>query len=247
MLSKVSVAALLKSVVGLACLIVVTIVAVNVWSSWQRLGERRRVLAIADASGHAFRTDEIVALAGALGTFKQNAADKARIEGEQADRHAQTATRQKAVEQHIAAFEAQMREALEALGSASGQMRQTSDGMSATSEQTNRQVKMVATASADASSNVQTVAAASEELNASIAEISRQVAHAATIAGRAVEETHQTDTTVQSLTETAARIGEVVKLINDIAAQPTCSPSTPPSRRRARARRARASRSSLRK
>jgi methyl-accepting chemotaxis protein len=165
------------------------------------------------------RQDEIGALSGALGTFKQNAADKARIEGEQSERHAQAATRQKAVDQHIAAFEAQVRDALEALAGASGQMRQTADGMSATSDQTNRQVKTAATASADASSNVQTVAAASEELNASIAEISRQVAHAATIAGRAVEETHQTDTTVQSLAETANRIGEVVKLINDIAAQ----------------------------
>ncbi|HEX2113061.1 MAG TPA: HAMP domain-containing methyl-accepting chemotaxis protein, partial [Alphaproteobacteria bacterium] len=165
------------------------------------------------------RTDEIGALAGALGTFKQNAADKARFEAEQAERHAQAASRQKAIEAHIAAFESQVREALEALGTASSQMRQTSDSMSATSDQTNRQVKTAASASADASTNVQTVAAASEELDASIAEISRQVAHAATIAGRAVDETHQTDATVQSLAETAARIGEVVKLINDIAAQ----------------------------
>jgi len=165
------------------------------------------------------RKDEIGALSGALGTFKQNAADKARIEGEQSERHAQAAARQKAIEQHIAAFEGQVREALDALGKASGQMRQTSDSLSSTSGQTNQQVKTAASASSDASSNVQTVASASEELNASIAEISRQVAHAATIAGRAVEETHQTDTTVQSLAETAGRIGEVVKLINDIAAQ----------------------------
>jgi methyl-accepting chemotaxis protein len=170
-------------------------------------------------ANYSHRQDEIGALSGALGTFKQNAADKARIEAEESNRHTQAATRQKAVEQHIAAFEAQIRDALEALGSASSQMRQTSDGMSATSSRTNDQVKTVASASADASSNVQTVAAASEELNASIAEISRQVAHAATIAGRAVEETHQTDTTVQSLAETAGKIGEVVKLINDIAAQ----------------------------
>src|SRR5581483_10992318 len=63
------------------------------------------------------------------------------------------------------------------------------------------------------------VAAASEELSASIGEISRQVSHAATIAGRAVEETRQTDSTVQGLAESAGKIGEVVKLINDIAQQ----------------------------
>ncbi len=165
------------------------------------------------------RQDEIGGLAGALVTFKQNSADKARIEAEQKTRHEQAAARQKTVEGHIAAFESQVREAIEALGGASGQMRKTSEGMSATSEQTNRQVKTVAAVSEEASTNVQTVASASEELSASISEISRQVAHAATIAGRAVDETRQTDSTVQSLAETAGRIGEVVKLINDIAGQ----------------------------
>ena len=167
----------------------------------------------------AERRDEIGSLAGALGTFKQNAIEKARIEDEQRGRRAQAAVRQQAVEASIAAFEGQMRAALDALGGAAGQMRDTSDGMSATSAQTNTQVKTAAAASEEASTNVQTVAAASEELSASISEISRQVAHAATIAGRAVDETRRTDSTVQSLAETAGRIGEVVKLISDIAGQ----------------------------
>lgn len=165
------------------------------------------------------RQDEIGALAGTLGTFKQNAVEKARIEDEQRARHAQAEQRQLAIEGHIKSFEGQMRDALSALGQASGDMRTTSDGMSATAERTNSQVKSVASASDEASSNVQTVAAASEELSASIAEISRQVSHAATIAGRAVDETKQTDGTVQGLAEAATRIGEVVKMINDIAGQ----------------------------
>src|SRR5262249_40914298 len=140
-------------------------------------------------------------------------------EDEQRDRHAQATARQQTVDTAIAGFEGEVRDALKALGGASGEMRQTADGMTATSEQTTRQVKTAAAASEDATSNVQTVAAASEELSASIAEISRQVAHAATIAGRAVEETRQTDSTVQGLAESAGKIGEVVKLINDIAQQ----------------------------
>jgi methyl-accepting chemotaxis protein len=167
----------------------------------------------------ADRQDEIGALAGALGVFKQNAVEKARIEEEQRARHEQATARQQAIENHIAAFEGQMREALEALASASGEMRHTSDDLSTNSAQTNSQVKSAAAASDEASSNVQTVAVASEELSASISEISRQVSHAATIAERAVGETKQTDATVQSLAETAGRIGEVVKLISDIASQ----------------------------
>ncbi len=165
------------------------------------------------------RRDEIGALAEALAVFKQNAVEKARIEAEQRERHAQAASRQEAVESAIAAFEGQVRDALDALGGASAEMGKTSVGLSSTSDQTNQQVKTAATAAEQASNNVQTVAAASEQLSASIAEIGEQVSRAASIAGRAVGEAQQTDSTVRGLTETAGRIGEVVKLISDIAGQ----------------------------
>jgi methyl-accepting chemotaxis protein len=167
----------------------------------------------------ASRRDEIGALAGALTTFKQNAVEKARIQSEQLGRRAQIETRQRAVEAYVAAFEEQMGEALGALSSASQQLRATSDGLSSTAERSRSQVETVTGASEEASANVQTVAAASEELSQSIAEISRQVTNAAGIASRAVAETRQTDSTVQSLAETAGRIGEVVKLISAIAGQ----------------------------
>ncbi len=165
------------------------------------------------------RKDEIGMLAGALGTFRQNAIEKARIEEEQRGRHEQAAARQRTIEGYIAGFEGQVRQALEALAGASTQMLTTSDKLSTTAESSTRQVKAAASASEEASSNVQTVAAASEELSASIAEISQQVSRAATIAGRAVDEARQTDETVQGLSVAAQKIGEVVKLINDIAGQ----------------------------
>ena len=165
------------------------------------------------------RTDEIGALAGALGTFKQNAAEKARMDDESKKRSEQRAARQQAIEDAVKAFEAQVQDALAALSDSSGEMLTTSDGISKTARRSTEQVKAVATASEEASSNVQTVATASEQLSSSIAEISQQVAKAATIANRAVEETKQTDGTVQGLAETAAKIGDVVKLINDIAGQ----------------------------
>src|SRR6202035_2294725 len=71
----------------------------------------------------ADRIDEIGALSGALATFKQNAAEKARIENEQRDRHSQAAQRQQAVEASIVSFERQIGEALNALTDAAGQMR----------------------------------------------------------------------------------------------------------------------------
>jgi methyl-accepting chemotaxis protein len=165
------------------------------------------------------RRDEIGALAGAIGVFKNNAIDKRRIEEEQRALQQKALARHSAVEQHIAAFEIHVREALATLGAASVQMRGTSEGMSGTAQRTNDQVAAVAAASDEASSNVQTVAAASEELSASISEISRQVSTAATIACRAVDEARQTDLTVQGLSEVVAGIRDVVKLISDIAGQ----------------------------
>jgi methyl-accepting chemotaxis protein len=69
----------------------------------------------------------------------------------------------------------------------------------------------------DASSRMRTTS--SEELSASINDISQQAAHAAGIASRAVNQARDTDSTVQGLAKSAGRIGEVVGLINTIAAQ----------------------------
>ena len=167
----------------------------------------------------ADRHDEIGALAGALAAFKRNAAEKRRIEEEQRGRREEAEARQQAVAAHIGAFENQVRQALESLGGASEQMRATSERLAKTADDSSRQVNAARGASEEASSNVETVAAASEELSMSISEITQQVTRAATIAGRAVEETRETDGTVQGLAETAGRIGEVVRLISDIAGQ----------------------------
>ena len=98
-------------------------------------------------AGYAERRDEIGALAGALGVFKQQAIEKARIEQHERDRNLGAAARQQAIEAHIAAFEAQIRQALNALDTASDQMRTTSDDMSLVSDRTNTQVHQAAKAS----------------------------------------------------------------------------------------------------
>ena len=170
-------------------------------------------------TGYAQRRDEIGALAGALETFKQQAMDKLRIEEQERERNAGAATRQRAVEGYVGEFESMVRQTLDQLNDASSQMRTTSAGLSAVSSQTNSRVKVAEKASGEASLSVQSVASASEELSASIDDISRQASHAAGIAKRAVTRARETDDTVQGLAKTAGRIGEVVGLINSIAAQ----------------------------
>ncbi len=170
-------------------------------------------------SGYLDRHDEIGALAGALETFKQQASDKLTIEAQERARNAGAATRQRAIEAYVGEFEGVIRKTLDELGTASSEMRKTSGDLSAVSRQTNDRVQVAEKASGDASMSVDSVASAAEELSASINDISQQAAHAADIASRAVSQARDTDGTVQGLANSAGRIGEVVGLINTIAAQ----------------------------
>jgi methyl-accepting chemotaxis protein len=63
------------------------------------------------------------------------------------------------------------------------------------------------------------VATAAEELSVSVLEIGRQVEQSSNIADHAVVEADRTNTTVEGLSRTAQRIGEVVQLIETIAGQ----------------------------
>jgi methyl-accepting chemotaxis protein len=74
-------------------------------------------------------------------------------------------------------------------------------------------------ASRMAAGHVHAVAAATEQLTASVHEIGRQVAESADIARGAVAEAAATDKSVAGLAGSAARIGDVVRLIRDIASR----------------------------
>ncbi len=200
------------------------VIAVNrrVITPLQRIRDAMLKVASGDLTvdaGYVDRKDEIGELAGALETFKQQAIDKLKIEDHERERNAAAAARQHAVEGHVGEFEELVRQTLQQLGEASNRMRTTSSGLSTVSRQTNERVEVAQKASGDASMSVESVASASEELSASINDISQQAAHAAGIASRAVNQARETDGTVQGLVKSASQIGEVVGLINTIAAQ----------------------------
>ena len=174
---------------------------------------------LAVETGYGERQDEIGALAGALETFKRQAADKLKFEAQERERNAGAQSRQRAIEASVTEFEGTIRTTLRQLTDASDKMRTTSSELSMVSRQTNNRVEVAQKASGEASTSVDSVAAASEELSASINDISQQAAHAAGIASRAVDQARKTDGTVQGLAKSAGRIGEVVGLINTIAAQ----------------------------
>jgi methyl-accepting chemotaxis protein len=90
--------------------------------------------------------------------------------------------------------------------------------MTATATQTASQSTTVAAAAEEAASKVSTVAA-SEELGSSVQEIGRQVSSSADLARSAVAEANETPHHVKASSQAAARIGNVVAPISNIAAQ----------------------------
>ena len=84
---------------------------------------------------------------------------------------------------------------------------------------TNSQATAAAAASTQTAGNMQAVASGAEELAASVGEISRQAADALSISTKAVEQANETNTIVSGLAQAAQKIGDVVKLINNIAEQ----------------------------
>src|SRR5579859_6272505 len=127
--------------------------------------------------------------------------------------------RQKAINDLADRFESGVMNVVQVVSASASEMQTTAQSLSSAAHQSRGQATMVAAAAEQATTNVQTVATAAEELSSSINEIARQVGGAAQISATAVAEAERTNSLIQGLSTAASRIGEVVKLINDIASQ----------------------------
>jgi methyl-accepting chemotaxis protein len=166
------------------------------------------------------RRDEIGATARALSVFQRSMRDAERLRTEQAALEERAeAEKRRALDRLASEFEEGMQAVVANVGGAADRMRGTAQGLGGVANEVNRQSEAVAGAAEQAAENVNTVAAAAEQLSASIHEISRRVAESATIASDAVAEAEKSNHTVAGLVDAAQRIGEIVRLIGDIASQ----------------------------
>jgi methyl-accepting chemotaxis protein len=167
------------------------------------------------------RKDELGDVAGAVEKFKVVSEQKARDEAEAKMRQDKIAAEQRKAEMVRLAnsFEAAVGEIVDTLSSASTELEASATTLTATAERSQGLATAVAAASEEASTNVQSVASATEELTSSVTEISRQVQESARMASEAVGQARTTNERVSELSKAAARIGDVVELINTIAGQ----------------------------
>ena len=165
------------------------------------------------------KKDEIGLMARAVLIFKENMIKAKELAAKEAEAIGERVARAARVNDLTARFDSDISSVLKSVASASTELQATASSMTATAEETSTQATAVAAATEEASANVQTVAVASEELASSVTEIGRQVALSATIARNAVTEADRCSPTVQGLCNEAAGIGDVVKLISEIAGQ----------------------------
>jgi methyl-accepting chemotaxis protein len=167
------------------------------------------------------RKDEVGDMAQAVETFKVKAEEKARDEAEAKVKQDLVAAKQRRADMIKLAddFEGAVGEIVETVSSASTELEASANTLTSTAERAQELTTMVAAASEEASTNVQSVASATEEMSSSVNEISRQVQDSARMAGEAVDQARKTNDRVSELSKAAARIGDVVELINTIAGQ----------------------------
>jgi methyl-accepting chemotaxis protein len=166
------------------------------------------------------REDEIGDIAKAAVVFKDNGLAKVRMEQEQKENEKRVAEQRKAdIIKMVDSFEGAVGEIIETVSSASTELEASAESLTKTAERAQHVTTTVAAASEEASTNVQSVASATEELSSSVNEISRQVQESARMANEAVDQARKTNDRVGELSKAAARIGDVVELINTIAGQ----------------------------
>ena len=127
--------------------------------------------------------------------------------------------RRAVIENAIAAFRERVENLLRTVTDSAGEMRVTAAGLFDASGHTSKRAESAVKTSNDASTNVETAAIAADELSSSIAEIGRRLNQTTEVVRVAVEEAQITNQDIGALAQGARKIGDVTKLIRNIAGQ----------------------------
>ncbi|MGE5518038.1 MAG: methyl-accepting chemotaxis protein [Bacteroidota bacterium] len=165
------------------------------------------------------RSDEIGEISHAVETLRQNALAARRASEERATERAAREQARHSADEQLRHFVGRVDTLMAAANADVAALRDNAATLSRLADESADGSTAVARSAEDASANVQAVASATEQLLASIREISGVVTGMAAQAAEAVHEAAASRESVHELTTAAARIGEIVELINAIASQ----------------------------
>jgi methyl-accepting chemotaxis protein len=133
--------------------------------------------------------------------------------------HAAQEVRRTVLETAIASFRERIDTVLSTVHGSAGAVRSIAAELFGSSNHTSEHAEGALKTSNDAAENVTIAATAANELSSSISEISQQLHRTAGVVRTAVGEAQKTNDEIAGLTHAADKIGEVVKLIQNIAGQ----------------------------
>ena len=168
---------------------------------------------------HSDDDTEIGQMAATLQFFKEALVRKKASDDATAAEAGAKISRATRVDNITREFESAIGELIGSLSSSSTELNAAANTLTMTADSTGRISCEAADASQEVSSNVQSIAKTAEEITSSVKEIGRRVLEASRIADEAVEQAESTDGKIAQLSQSASRIGDVIKLITAVAEQ----------------------------
>ncbi|PVB61615.1 methyl-accepting chemotaxis protein [Labrenzia sp. 011] len=166
------------------------------------------------------RGDEIGLMGRALGVFRENLIRTRELEASTAEERENAERLKRQEMENVASdFESTVLSIYNGMIAKLDEMTNSAGSLSDIANNTTTEALAVSAAAEQATANVNTVASATEELSASIRAITEQVRSSAEIARNAETEVDRSNRAVSTLQQVVARIGDVTKLITDIAEQ----------------------------
>ncbi len=188
-----------------------------------RLGEvmNRLALGKTDVTVEATeRGDEIGAMARSVVVFRDSILDREKLRTDKIQLEAQAAQQRREDIHRIAGeFQHAVGSMIDTVSSASNELEAAAASLTDIAEQTQTLSVTASSGFEQASANVQSVAVTTDDLGLSIVQIARQAQESSSIASEAVQQAQITDTSINRLSQSAERIGDVVRLISSIAKQ----------------------------
>ncbi|MGE0563792.1 MAG: methyl-accepting chemotaxis protein [Pseudolabrys sp.] len=163
--------------------------------------------------------DEVGEMARSVIVFRDAMTERERLAEIQSEASMAQQIRATQIAAKIGTFKTSVEAALTRLREASQQLEKDSSELNTTADTVSAEAYEAKQRVTAASENVSTAAGSVEELAASIGEIASQASSSTEVAQRAVAETRRAVTTMSDLGQAASRIGEVIGLIQAIAAQ----------------------------
>jgi methyl-accepting chemotaxis protein len=217
------------ALVGLTVLALLVAAGVGLYLHWS-VGRRLRLLAgVTDALSRndvtvavpAWRgNDETTRLAAAMDGFREALERQVQLTQKlAAEEQARKGEAARVMQDLSSSFRAETTQYFHALGEAATAMSATVSTLGAAMDRAERRSTEAGSGAGDAGHEVRAVAEAAARLADSIDHISREVGSASSIIQSATQAARETDRKIGGLAEMAKRIGEVVTLIQEIAAQ----------------------------